>query len=124
MQRVGRTEMNLLIRCRVVWLMTALGLMSAPTGMAIADGVSKDGAPPYPFIGKWDCEVAVMSFTETTYNNGSEDLPIIKIQEGTDGSYALFIEDDYFISLSGFTGESMGWLSSATGDNFNCVRID
>lgn len=116
--------MSVCMRDRMVAAAAALGLMLASMASANADGFEKDLAAPYPFIGQWDCEVAVMSFTETTYNNGSDDLPIIEIQEGTDGSYALFIEDDYFISLSGFTGDNMGWLSSATGDSFNCVRID
>jgi hypothetical protein len=76
-----------------------------------------------PFIGTWDCEVATFTFTSKVYNNGSEDLPIEDIQEGTDGSYTLFFADDYTISLSGFTGDTMGWLSSASGDSFNCTRV-
>ena len=58
-----------------------------------------------------------------TYNNGSDDLPILEIQEGTDGSYTLFFDDDYAITLSGFTGDTMGWYSQASGDAFNCTRL-
>lgn len=76
-----------------------------------------------PFLGTWDCEVAIFTFTPTTYNNGSEDLPIEEVQEGSDGSYTLLFADDYFITLSGFTGDSMGWFSEASGDNFSCTRI-
>jgi hypothetical protein len=74
-----------------------------------------------PFIGTWDCEVATFTFTEDSYNNGSEDLPIQEIQEGTDGSYTLFFADDYIITLSGFTGDAMGWFSPASGDSFQCT---
>ena len=76
-----------------------------------------------PFLGRWDCEVAEFTFTPDTYNNGSEDLPILEIQEGTDGSYTLFFDDDYAITLSGFTGETMGWYSLASGDAFDCTRL-
>ncbi len=78
----------------------------------------------YPFVGTWDCEVATFSFTPDVYNNGSEDLPISEIQEGTDGSYTLFLPDDYVITLSGFDGETMGWYSHASGDAFTCTRTE
>ncbi|HEY9058291.1 MAG TPA: hypothetical protein VIN77_14165 [Aurantimonas sp.] len=80
-------------------------------------------AEELPFIGSWDCEVAIFTFTPTTYNNGSDDLAIEEVQEGSDGSYTLLFADDYFITLSGFIGDSMGWFSSASGDNFDCRRI-
>ncbi|MBA3446239.1 MAG: hypothetical protein H0T56_01280 [Pseudaminobacter sp.] len=76
-----------------------------------------------PFVGTWDCEVATFTFTPTVYNNGSEDLPIQEVQEGSDGSYTLLFPEDYFITLSGFTGDAMGWFSSASGDNFQCTRV-
>ena len=77
-----------------------------------------------PFLGTWDCEVATFTFTPTTYDNGSEELPIEEVQEGSDGSYTLLFADDYFITLSGFTGDTMGWFSPASGDNFSCTRLD
>jgi hypothetical protein len=95
------------------------------TGPAVQGG-SGAGAPSadeYPFVGEWDCEVAMFVFTPNVYNNGSEDLPILEIQEGSDGSYTLFFENDYLITLSGFTGDAMGWYSHASGDSFNCRRI-
>ena len=89
-------------------------------GLVAAPGVA--GAEDLPFVGTWDCEVATFTFTPTSYNNGSEDLAISEIQEGTDGSYTLFMPDDYVITLSGFTGDEMGWFSHASGDAFNCRR--
>lgn len=80
-------------------------------------------ADDLPFVGRWDCEVAVFAFTPDTYDNGSEELPIQEAQEGTDGSYTLFFPDDYTITLSGFTGDTMGWFSPASGDSFECRRL-
>jgi len=78
-------------------------------------------AEDLPFVGRWDCGVATFVFTPETYNNGSEDLPIQEVQEGTDGSYTVFLADDYTITLSGFTGDEMGWLSS-NGESLECKR--
>jgi hypothetical protein len=87
---------------------------------AICTGPSR--ADDLPFVGEWDCGVATFTFTGDTYNNGSEDMPIQEVQEGTDGSYTLFLADDYTITLSGFTGDAMGWLSSS-GESLECKRI-
>ena len=89
----------------------------------IASSTLAAGAEELPFVGTWDCEVQTFTFTPTTYNNGSEDLPIEEVQEGSDGSYTLMFADDYIITLSGFTGDTMGWFSPASGDNFSCTRV-
>ncbi|NDV85165.1 hypothetical protein GTW51_00445 [Aurantimonas aggregata] len=77
-----------------------------------------------PFLGTWDCEVEIFTFTPTTYDTGSEALAIEEVQEGSDGSYTLLFADDYLITLSGFTGDTMGWFSPASGDSFACTRLD
>lgn len=97
---------------RIVITSAVLALMASPA-------FSQD----LPFVGTWDCEVATFTFTPETYNNGSDDLPIEEIQEGTDGSWTLFFADDYMITLSGFTGDQMGWFSHASGDAFTCTRV-
>jgi hypothetical protein len=85
--------------------------------------VTPASAEDLPFIGKWDCGVGIFVFTSETYNNGSDDLAILEAQEGTDGSYTLFFADDYTITLSGFTGDEMGWLSSS-GESLECKRAE
>jgi hypothetical protein len=76
-----------------------------------------------PFLGEWDCGVATFTFTADTYNNGSEDMPIEEVQEGSDGSYTLLFAKDYTITLSGFTDDAMGWLSSS-GESLECKRAE
>ena len=94
----------------------ALALLTLFSSSAIA---SED----LPFVGKWDCEVATFTFTNSTYDNGSETLAFEEAQEGSDGSYTLLFEEDYMITLSGFTGDEMGWFSPASGDSFACTRV-
>ena len=93
----------------------AFPLCALSAGPALADDL--------PFLGKWDCGVATFTFTPDTYNNGSEDMPIQEVQEGSDGSYTLLFADDYTISLSGFTDDAMGWLSSS-GESLDCKRAE
>jgi hypothetical protein len=100
-----------------------------PKFLAVYRPAEGDDSPEYddigyPFIGSWDCEVAVMTFTGYIYNNGEEDIPIQEVQENSDGSYTLLFAGDYFFTLSGFTPNQMGWLSGETGDSFNCTRLD
>ena len=98
-------------------------LLIAATTLLLA-GIPVLAAEDLPFVGSWDCEVATFTFTEDSYNNGSEDLAILEAQEGTDGSYTLMFADDYMITLSGFTGDEMGWFSPASGDSFQCSRVE
>ena len=98
-------------------------LLIAATTLLLA-GIPALAAEDLPFVGSWDCEVATFTFTEDSYNNGSEDLAILEAQEGTDGSYTLMFADDYMVTLSGFTGDEMGWFSPASGDSFQCSRVE
>lgn len=86
-------------------------------------GILPANAADYPFLGKWDCGVATFSFSPTVYNNGSEDMPIQEVQEGTDNSWTLLFADDYFITLSGITETEMGWMSSS-GESLECTRAE
>ena len=58
---------------------SCLALSLAATALAPARAFADDDLP---FLGRWDCEVAEFTFTPDTYNNGSDDLPILEIQEG------------------------------------------
>jgi hypothetical protein len=98
---------------RSISLIAAAALLALCTPSQAAD---------LPFVGSWDCGVATMSFTQDTYNNGSEDMPILETQEGSDGSWTLIFDGDYTITLSGFTGDSMGWMSSS-GESLECTRV-
>ncbi len=79
-------------------------------------------AADYPFVGRWNCEVATFTFTNSTYNNGSEILHMTRVvKKGT--GYELYFPKNYVVMLSGIKANSMGWLSGASGDGFNCKRV-
>jgi hypothetical protein len=75
-----------------------------------------------PFVGVWDCEVALFTFTNETYNPGDEPMPILSVEREGDHHHLTFA-DNYRITLSNVTETSMGWLSEASGDGFGCVRV-
>lgn len=92
--------------------------------IALVLSAAPAAAQDLPFVGEWDCEVATFVFTGDTYDNGSEDMPILEVQEGSDGSWTLFFADDYFITLGDITADSMTWLSGESGDAFSCRRVN
>lgn len=76
----------------------------------------------YPFVGRWDCEVGQFTFTNNTYNNGSETLHIKNIEEGK-GDFKLTFKGGYAISLLDVKRITMTWQSFESGDIFKCKRI-
>lgn len=79
-------------------------------------------AEDYPFVGRWDCEVATFTFTNTTYNNGSETLRMTKVEKRGQ-NYILTFPRNYRIGLSGITATRMEWLSGESGDGFTCKKL-
>ncbi len=93
------------------------------SALALSACVSDDGpSEPYAFVGSWDCEVETFTFTNTTWNNGSQTYPIRSVAR--DGmNYTLSFADGYVIALAAVTATGMTWVSGATGDQFNCRKL-
>jgi len=100
------------------FLPVALSLLS------LAACVSDSGpSEPYAFVGSWDCGVETFTFTNATYNNGSETFPIRSVTR--DGSnYTLYFSNGYVIGLGAVTATGLTWVSGASGDQFNCRRVN
>ena len=98
--------------------------LTLPLIVALAACVEEKGpTEPYAFVGSWDCGVAVFSFTNTTYNNGSETFAIQSVRR--DGAnYTLRFANGYVIALGAVTKTGLTWVSGATDDQFNCVRVN
>jgi hypothetical protein len=91
--------------------------------LALAACVSDEGpSEPYAFVGSWDCGVEVFTFTNTSWNNGSQTYPIQSVAR--DGSnYRLRFANGYMFALAAVTATGMTWVSGQTGDQFNCRRL-
>ena len=92
--------------------------------LAFAGCVQESGpVEPYAFVGAWDCGVETFTFTNSTYNNGSETYRMQSVtRNGRD--YILRFADGYSIALAAVTETGMTWVSCASGDQFNCRRVD
>ncbi|MDM7930961.1 hypothetical protein [Tabrizicola sp.] len=78
---------------------------------------------PYAFVGIWDCGVATFVFTNTSYNNGSTTIPIrTATQSGR--NFMLYLEGGSKVALGAVTATGLTWVSSATGDQLNCRRVN
>lgn len=80
-------------------------------------------AQTFPFEGAWDCGVGTFTFTADLYDPGGNPMPIMDVAE-EDGNFILTFADDYQIGLSSVTDTTMQWLSFASGDMFDCQRLD
>jgi hypothetical protein len=99
-------------------------LLALPLVLALAACVQDSGpSEPYAFVGTWDCGVDTFTFTNTTYNNGSDTYPMQSVaRNGRD--YFLRFANGYTIALAAVTETGMTWVSGASGDQFNCRRVN
>lgn len=97
--------------------------LALPLCLALAACVQDSGpSEPYAFVGAWDCGVDTFTFTNTTYNNGSDTYPMQSVSR--DGSnYNLRFANGYQIALVAVTDTGLTWISGASGDQFNCRRV-
>ena len=99
-------------------------LLALPLLMSLAACVQDSGpSEPYAFVGSWDCGVETFTFTSTTYNNGDTTYPIQSVRR--DGrNYTLDFANGYVIALAAVTETGLTWISGASGDQFNCRRVN
>ena len=81
------------------------------------------GAKAYnlPFEGRWDCGVAVFTFTDTSYNNGTDWLDYESIEPEGRGHVVRF-RDGYFFAVYINADGTLDWVSGESGDQFTCRR--
>jgi hypothetical protein len=107
------------------WSMpSALPRLLLTTALLLAACVENAGpVEPYAFVGRWDCGVSVFTFTNTTYNNGSETFAIQHVaRNGRD--YTLRFTNGYVVALGAVTATGFTWVSGNSGDQFNCARVN
>ena len=79
-------------------------------------------AEDYPFTGEWECDGAPFVFTSTAYSIGDDTYNVQEVQEGTDGSYTLFLSDEVYIYLSRVTTDTLDFSSSESSRTLSCRR--
>jgi hypothetical protein len=84
--------------------------------------LSASAQEDYPFTGEWNCDGAPFVFTSTVYSTGDDDFTIQEVQEGSDGSYTLFLTDEVYITLSDITDDTLSFSSSESNRTMSCHR--
>lgn len=92
---------------------------------AVADkSVSSTNDPIY--VGEWDCEGLRLSLTANSYNFGMPAPVAIVSAETAPGDAAAIgvtLADGSMYGLFDITADSLVWSSPASGDIFDCLRI-
>jgi hypothetical protein len=76
----------------------------------------------FPFTGEWECDGAPFVFTATAYSIGDDTYDVQEVQEGSDGSYTLFLSDEVYIYLSAITTDTFDFSSSESSRTLSCRR--
>jgi hypothetical protein len=99
-------------------------LLALPLLLLVPACVSEPSGPtePYTFVGSWDCGVETFTFTNTTYNDGTNTYPIQNVSK-KGSNYTLRFGNGYVLALGAVTATGLTWVSGQTGDQFNCVRV-
>jgi hypothetical protein len=100
-------------------LVSALSVVAttALSGSAFAEGGD------YPFLGLWDCEIAVLEFTNEIYHDGTNEYPMAEVTEA-DGTYIVTLTPDYVIGLSKIEPKKMRFAPLVGGDEFMCFLLE
>jgi len=77
----------------------------------------------YPFVGKWNCQGGIFTFTNLTYSYGGNTTLHFNKLESYKGNYKMTFPDGYELSLLNVKPKTMTWHSLASGDTFKCRRI-
>jgi len=96
----------------------------ADTMLVSLSSASVQESSTYPFTGVWNCGGQTAVISRIGYQVGTQkEQPVIEVQEGSDGSYALFLTEETLLNLSDFTGTSMR-LTSPENNTSVCTRIE
>ncbi len=102
----------------------ALSLAAALSAVLVLSGCVADDGPsdPYAFVGSWDCAGKNFTFTNTTYNDGTNTYPIRSVRR-ENRNYTLRFGNGFVLALGAVTETGLTWVSGTTGDTLNCRRL-
>ena len=90
--------------------------------LLLAAATTAHAQEDYPFTGEWECDGAPFVFTSTVYSIGDDSYDVQEVQEGSDGSYSLFLSDDVYVTLSEITSDTLDFSSSESDRTLSCRR--
>jgi hypothetical protein len=103
--------------------MIARALLSSSFALTLAACVNDGPSEPYAFVGSWECGDTVLSFTNTSYNDGTKTYPIKAVSKNGQ-NYTLFFANGQRIGLGLVTATGLTRISGSTGGQLNCRRMN
>jgi hypothetical protein len=95
-------------------------LLAAALALA-ACNAEQGPVEPYAFVGSWDCGSTRLTFTNTTYDDGTNRYPIKMVSR--DGmNYTLRFANGYIMALAAVTETGLTRVSGTSGAQLNCRR--
>jgi hypothetical protein len=101
----------------------ALTCLAVPALALALAGCGADEGPVevQAFVGTWDCGSAVLTFTNSSYDDGTNTYPIRAVAR--DGrNYTLSFANGYVMALAAVTETGLTRVSGTTGNTLNCRR--
>jgi hypothetical protein len=85
--------------------------------------VAEEGpSDPYAFVGTWDCSTETLTFTNSTYSDGTNSYLIRTVAR--DGmNYTLRFANGYIMALAAVTDTGLTRVSGNSGSQLNCRRV-
>jgi hypothetical protein len=97
-------------------------LLALPVALSLAGCVNQGPSEPYAFVGSWDCGGKTLTFTNTSYNDGTRTYPVQAVSKnGT--NYTLFFANGQRMGLGLVTATGLTWVSGTSGNQLSCRRL-
>jgi hypothetical protein len=97
--------------------------LSCLAAVLAVSACTQDRGPnePYAFVGVWECSGTTLTFTNSTYDDGTNRYPISTVAR--DGmNYTLRFANGYIMALAAVTETGLTRVSGTSGAQLNCRR--
>ena len=89
--------------------------------LTIASGVQAE--TELPVYGKWDCEIMDFTLDGTAYVVSGQKIDVKSVEKIADDAWGAEMKDGYRFAMFDVTADTLTWHSPASGDTFECNRV-
>ncbi len=76
-----------------------------------------------PVFGEWDCEIMGFTLDAKAYVVNSQKFDLKSVEKIADDAWGAEMVDGYRFAMFDVTADSLTWHSPASGDTFDCKRV-
>ena len=90
--------------------------------LAFTSGVQAE--TELPVYGEWDCEIMGFTLDAKAYVVNSQKFDLKSVEKIADDAWGAAMVDGYRFAMFDVTADSLTWHSPASGDTFDCKRVE